>query len=430
MIINVEYSLMDPTKNMTILADTPVPVELQPVVAAKLMAIEPTAEQVGFLSWPHSAENACGSHKAEDSARDIPLRRDPDSADLLQMDPDSADLLQMDPDGADLSQIDPDCDIFLRMAGGEFCGNATMSAALRSCMIKGELTAAAPERAEFRKKVRVKVTGTDSPVEVEIVKAADGTFFGTVDMPRPLSVEEIALPAAGSIKDYFSAENPTGNISQSPGAAVSQVFEDSVFPVVKFEGISHVIIMRKNKDAGVLDISRPEAEILARRWCSFLGAEAMGLMFLDMDMAENAAESGGSSRSPVGYEAGFTGSTEPSGSAVCSEAGFTGSAEPSGSAVCSEAGFTGSAAASAVLTPLVFVPSADTIFWESACGSGSSAVGAWLASEHQKRISAVLSQPGGRLAVEASPDCVGGHGVLSLTGSVRCVYERSAEIEI
>ena len=70
--MRLDYFLLDPTGNITILVTSPVPVEKQAFAAARLMAREQNAEQVGFLS------NA------------------------------------------------PSCDIALRMAGGEFCGNALL----------------------------------------------------------------------------------------------------------------------------------------------------------------------------------------------------------------------------------------------------------------------------------------------------------------
>ena len=48
--MNISYYVLDPTSNITILAETPVPVELQPSVASRLMLAEPEAEQTGFLS--------------------------------------------------------------------------------------------------------------------------------------------------------------------------------------------------------------------------------------------------------------------------------------------------------------------------------------------------------------------------------------------
>ncbi|MBQ7653713.1 MAG: hypothetical protein IJS17_01420, partial [Clostridia bacterium] len=74
--MKLKYSIMDPTGNVTALVETSVPVDQQPSVAEKIMSMEATVEQVGFIS---------------------------------------------DSEGVDLA---------LRMVGGEFCGNATMSAAV------------------------------------------------------------------------------------------------------------------------------------------------------------------------------------------------------------------------------------------------------------------------------------------------------------
>ena len=73
--MELDYVLMDPTGNVTALVRTPAPAERQPELARILMDAEPSAEQAGFLS--------SGG------------------------------------DGADVA---------LRMAGGEFCGNAAMCA--------------------------------------------------------------------------------------------------------------------------------------------------------------------------------------------------------------------------------------------------------------------------------------------------------------
>ena len=45
----ISYHLMDPTKNYTLLIDTPVPEEDQAAVAAELMRRFPLAEQAGFI---------------------------------------------------------------------------------------------------------------------------------------------------------------------------------------------------------------------------------------------------------------------------------------------------------------------------------------------------------------------------------------------
>jgi diaminopimelate epimerase len=257
----IRYLLADPTGNRTVLVETPVPAGIQSAVAAKLMELEPTAEQAGFLSGSETA------------------------------------------------------DIALRMAGGEFCANATMSAAvlfgIRARKAAGIVTVA--------------VSGAPEPVAVEITAKADGLWQGIVQLPRPNAVELVRF-----------ADGQTN-------------------PVVSFDGISHVILECKMPTA--------EAEALAKRRCAELSADALGLMFLDR--------------------------------------------------------------ARQTLTPLVYVPGADTLFWENSCGSGTAAVGAFLASETGRAVTVSLKQPGGMLQISASPD-----GPLRLCGTVRYAYERSAGIEI
>ena len=101
-----------------------------------------------------------------------------------------------------------------------------------------------------------------------------------------------------------------------------------------------------------------EAERLAPVWCRTLESEALGLMFLDRERG--------------------------------------------------------------ILKPLVYVPSADTLFWESSCASGTTAVGAYLAAESGKAVQVPLKQPGGTLEIDAAPD-----GTLLLKGSVRLVRQVS-----
>ena len=181
----IKYHVMDPTGNITILVETPVEEASQPFVASKLMEAEPEAEQVGFLTSP----------------------------------------------------VNETWDIALRMAGGEFCGNATMSAAAfyaaGAGIEKGIVT--------------VCVSGAAQPVPVELCVLPDGGYCGTVIMPRPAGIKEVRLPAAA------------GQIITCP--------------VVHFEGIDHVILEeRPDRDC---------AEALAPVWCRELDAEAVGLMFLN-----------------------------------------------------------------------------------------------------------------------------------------------------
>ena len=114
--MEVTYSLFDPTGNITLLVETPVPEEDQPSVAAALMKVEPSVEQVGFVSAP------------SDSSRDIDLR----------------------------------------MAGGEFCGNATMSAAALAVMRSGRT----PKQGDPIG-VTVRSSGASGPVTVALKAESD-----------------------------------------------------------------------------------------------------------------------------------------------------------------------------------------------------------------------------------------------------------------
>lgn len=51
------------------------------------------------------------------------------------------------------------------------------------------------------------------------------------------------------------------------------------------------------------------------------------------------------------------------------------------------------------LTPLVYIPEIDTLFWENACASGSLAVGDYLYKQKGGKIQQVLKQPGGEITV-------------------------------
>lgn len=256
--MRLSFSLYDPTGNITLLVETPTPPEAQPDIAARLMALEPEAEQVGFLSGDASAPA-------------------------------------------------------LRMAGGEFCGNASMSAAAFFAQRAGLSEA----------RLSLAVSGTDAPVPVAVRALPDGGFFGAVEMPRPLSVTQESLPDGGAL------------------------------PVVRFPGIAHAIVEETP------DTRR--AQTLAPIWCRALHADALGLMFLDR--------------------------------------------------------------ARGTLTPLVYVPAAGTLVWESSCASGTSAVGAYLSDAAGAPVTLALRQPGGTLTVEAAPG-----GAPTLSGTVRLIKRAEAEL--
>lgn len=261
--MNVTYYLYDPSGNITILVETPVPAEERAAVAARLMEREPAAEQVGFL-W-----------ESEDS------------------------------------------DIALCMAGGEFCGNATMSAAA-VCAAKAGLEDGT---------VLVDASGAPHPVAVALAAHPDGSWSTTLDMPTPRSVQRETLP------------------------------DGTTHPVVRFTGIAHVLL---EQDAPDTKEARDEAVKTIRDWCEALGVEALGLLYLDRAQKR--------------------------------------------------------------LTPLVYVPAVNTTFWESACGSGTAAVGAYLAKEANEPVDLALRQPGGTLSISASPN-----GPLRMSGTVTCLKQGQIE---
>ena len=252
------YAILDPTGNITALVETPVDPARQPETAAALMARHPQVEQVGFLSPP-----------AEEAVRGT-----------------------------------------LRMAGGEFCGNATMSAAALALLDDS------PDAGEGPRRVLFRVSGAADPVEVRLERETGDSVRAGVKMP----------PALGIETRPFVYETKRGDL-----------------PVVWMEGISHVIVSDASPLFALKD--RPaEAEEAVKAWCRELGAEGLGLMFLEL-----------------------------------------GEGDPR-------------------LTPLVYIPGSGTLFWENSCASGSSAAGMALAAENGRALRLTLEQPGGRLQVESDPE--------------------------
>ena len=240
--MKIDYYVLDPTGNTTILVDTPVLPGSMPFIAGRLMEQEPHSEQVGFLS------------------------------------------------------AGPDGSFALRMAGGEFCGNASMCAAV--------LAAAKTGITNYT--VDLNVSGASAPVSVRVEKQPGESWTGSVIMPQPDSFETVDLPEAGG------------------------------HPVVCFSGISHVILEK--------DMEKGKAEALARNWCAFLKADALGLLFLNREAGR--------------------------------------------------------------LTPLVYVPAVDTLCWENSCASGTAAAGVYLSSVLKSPLCISFAQPGGSLMIDVSPEGV------------------------
>ncbi len=182
--MDVKYIMCNPTGNITALVETNVSEDKHVEIANMILKKEPTCEQVGFL------------------------------------------LPSME-----------DSDITLKMAGGEFCGNATMSTAAYYCKRNGI----------EKKSVKVKVINTKGLVNVDIEKR-DSNFYGTIEMPKPLGIKE----------EKFVFEN-----------------HNYFYPTVSFNGISHIIIEDD------VPVYMPEACI--KMWCDTLKTSAVGLMLLSKD---------------------------------------------------------------------------------------------------------------------------------------------------
>ena len=254
----IKYRLCDPTGNITVLVESQVQKSDRRRIASEIMKNEPTAEQVGFIS-------------------------------------------------SEGQRLD--------MAGGEFCGNASMSAAALCLMNSGKDVGS----------VGLSVSGTPESVEVSIEKTAENDYFCILKMPSPVKTDTYELTVKGTKKEL---------------------------PCVKMQGITHIIM-------GKRCMTRPEAEKAVVSLASETGErDCLGLMFFD-------------------------------------EKELT-------------------------LEPLVYVPAADTLFWESSCGSGTCAVGAYLAARDGMRVKAKLSEPAGVLEVDASPD-----GAIFLSGHVALGKEKT-----
>ena len=200
---SLRYSILDPTGNITALVESPVAAEWQPTIAARLMTLRPEVEQVGFV-------RARGSGDAEGSVQGV-----------------------------------------LRMAGGEFCGNASLSAAalylLRRVQSAASRDRSAPET------VRLRVSGAAEPVEVRLLRTEDDAFRGGVRMPPARGVEEKEF-VLGSIRGSL--------------------------PLIRMEGISHAVI-EPDSPFRALKENRTLAEQAVKDWCRACGADGLGLMFLE-----------------------------------------------------------------------------------------------------------------------------------------------------
>ena len=187
----------------------------------------------------------------------------------------------------------------LRMMAGEFCGNATLSLAAW-IMEQRQLTIG--EKAS----VFLEVSGSKELVSCEIRKEEQG-YYGRVDMPVPLSIKMEEFQLGG---------------------------ESFVLPVVRFEGITHIIV---DKEIWTED-AKKKAEQASFMWEERM-PDAFGILLWDRETQQ--------------------------------------------------------------LEPLVCLKDTSLI-WERGCGSGTSAIGAYLAIQTGKNVSLECKQPGGTMGVQVS----------------------------
>lgn len=190
------YTVMDPTGNITALVESSAEISRRSFIAETIMKKHPEVEQVGFVSYPGiSAEPVC-----------------------------------------------------LQMAGGEFCGNASMCAAV----LFAEHTADDSSLTEPRAELKLIVSGADEPVPVSLEKKRPGGYTAGIKMPNALGIEVIKL-------EFDNKEE--------------------MLPLVRMQGILHLIIAEDSAFACLKD-NRKDAEMAVRRWAAELSAEGLGLMFI------------------------------------------------------------------------------------------------------------------------------------------------------
>ncbi len=86
-------------------------------------------------------------------------------------------------------------------------------------------------------------------------------------------------------------------------------------------------------------------------------------------------------------------------------------------------------APSSFINPVVYVPSAGTLVREHGCGSGTAAVGCWLAAASGRTYEAFIRQPGGEILVRAFIR-YGAIASVNISGTVTVVDEGSTEVKV
>ena len=198
--MNIKYIITDPTGNLTALVTTPVDRQYHKAVGSFIMQQNLSIEQVGFLT---DVEDAPNVHLCSLTSPALSLT----------------------------------------MAGGEFCGHATLSAAAYAAKCSGQARSATEE-------ITILSSGTTGPVTASITNLSDdGSFYvGRLSMPLPVNIT--CYP--------YDTKGPNGIVS---------------LPVVNFPGISHMIVSNQF-------MTEEDAESQIREIASGLGINDLGIMLI------------------------------------------------------------------------------------------------------------------------------------------------------
>ena len=141
--MEIKFVKINPTQNMTILVESPIPREGQHTIASQLMDYDSVfAEQVGFIEAPLSY---------------------------------------------------PDSWARIQMMGGEFCGNATLSLAALLCIDRNLPL-------EVKTQIPIESSGTEQLIRCEVTRKKDHVL-ASLTLPAPSKIESTTLVLEGKSYD-------------------------------------------------------------------------------------------------------------------------------------------------------------------------------------------------------------------------------------
>lgn len=299
------YTILDPTGNITAIVESPVETSLQVEVATELMSRHPEVEQVGFISYdPFPSLRMAGGEFCGNASMC--------AAALILMHRSSTCLKDQEPDHGLIQAKDQDLE--------------SLSKGFAAQDVMEENDQAPSNKFCDKERIELQVSGAREPVEVELTRKSHHSFLTGIHMPQASGIMDMEF-TFGSVRDTL--------------------------PLISMGGISHIILEPESPFAHMLK-EPAAAEAAIRLWGDQLAHEGLGLMFLT------------SKKLPP--------------------------ADPASSSLTYD------------LCPLVYIPGSKTLFWEHSCASGSAAVGVYLAGKYGTFIKLTLQEPGGCLQVTSNPD--------------------------